>query len=135
MSFICLIPKRLFYDELQQCKHTKGGQRMWFKDTLKSLLKEALANGRSHWRSITHKGAVYCEGRRTLAAEEKRQARKLRASIVETGDNEHIRLGGHSRVPGFYVKFAVATRHIVIIGAAKMALVEAGHCGGYPKPF
>jgi hypothetical protein len=90
------IPKQLFYGELQEGKRTKGGQRKRFKDTLKSSLKafnidpddwEALAKDRSHWRSITHKGAVYCEGSRTLAAEEKRQARKLRASTVDAGDN------------------------------------------------
>ena len=88
--------KRLLYGELQQGKRTKGGQRKRFKDCLKSSLKafnidpedwEALAQDRTTWRSITHKGAALCEGSRTLAAQEKRQARKLRASTDDAGQS------------------------------------------------
>ena len=89
------IPKRLFYGELQLGKRTKGGQRKRFKDSLKSSLKdfnidtetwEEMATDRATWRSLMHKGAALSERNRTLAAEEKRRARKLRASIDDNGD-------------------------------------------------
>ena len=81
------IPKRLLYGELQQGKRTKGGQRKRFKDCLKSSLKAFNIDpqDRTTWRSITHKGAALCEGSRTLAAQEKRHARKLRASTDDVG--------------------------------------------------
>jgi len=70
-------------------------ERKRFKDSLKSSLKdfnidtetwEEMANDRATWRSLMHKGAALSERNRTLAAEEKRRARKLRASIDDNGD-------------------------------------------------
>ena len=90
------LPKHLLYGELQQGRRTQGGQRKRFKDTLKASLKafsinpdtwEEAATDRPGWRSLIHKGAVNCEEKRTLVAEEKRLTRKLRASTDDPGDN------------------------------------------------
>ena len=83
------LPKRLFYGELQQGKRSHGGQKKRFKDTLKTSLKafaitpdswEQTAMDRAKWRSSVHKGSNICEANRTAAAEQRRQARKARAS-------------------------------------------------------
>ena len=72
------------------------GTRKRFKDTLKASLKafsinpdtwEEAATDRPGWRSLTHKGAVKCEEKHTLVAEERRLTRKLRASTVDPGGN------------------------------------------------
>ena len=90
------LPKHLLYGELQQGRRTQGGQRKRFKDSLKASLKafsinpdtwEEATTDRPGWRSLTHKGAVNCEEKRTLVAEERRLTRKLRASTVDPGDN------------------------------------------------
>ena len=90
------LPKHLLYGELQKGRRTQGSQRKRFKDTLKASLKafsinpdtwEEAATDRPGWRSLTHKGAVDCEDKRTLVAEERRLTRKLRASTVDPGDN------------------------------------------------
>ena len=83
------LPKWLFYGELQQGKRSHGGQKKRFKDTLKTSLKafaitpdswEQTAMDRAMWRSSEHKGSKICEANRTAAAEQRRQARKARAS-------------------------------------------------------
>jgi hypothetical protein len=83
------LPKRLFYGELQQGKRSHGGQKKRFKDTLKTSLKafgitpdtwEQTAQDRIEWRSSLYKGSVASEADRTAAAEQRRQARKVRAS-------------------------------------------------------
>ena len=90
------LPKHLFYGELHQGKRTQGGQRKRYKDTLKASLKafginpdtwEEAATDRPGWRSLTHKGAAFCEKNRTQLAEEKRRARKQRASTNDPGEN------------------------------------------------
>ena len=83
------LPKRLFYGKLQQGKRSHGGQKKHFKDTLKPSLKafaitpdswEQTAMDRAKWRSSVFKGSKICEANRTVAAEQRRQARKARAS-------------------------------------------------------
>ena len=86
------LPKRLFYGELQQGKRSHGGQKKRFKDTLKTSLKafaitpdswEQTAMDRAKWHSSVHKGSKICEANRTAAAEQRRQARKARASNLQ----------------------------------------------------
>ena len=90
------LPKHLPCGELQQGRRTQGDQRKRLKDTLKASLKafsinpdtwEEAVTDRPGWRSLTHKGAVNCEEKRTLVAEERRLTRKLRAITVNPGDS------------------------------------------------
>ncbi|KAI0224060.1 hypothetical protein LSAT2_024917 [Lamellibrachia satsuma] len=83
------LPKKLFYGELQQGKRSHGVQKKRFKDTLKTSLKAFAINpdsweqtvmDRAMWHSSVHKGSKICEANRTAAAEQRRQARKARAS-------------------------------------------------------
>ena len=83
------IPKQLLYGELCHGKRSVGGQRKRFKDTLKVSLKdfnicteswEYLASDRPCWRNLINKGAITAEVHRTLQAEQKRAARKAKAS-------------------------------------------------------
>ena len=71
----------------------QGGQKKRFKDTLKASLKASNINhntwkqsaqDRGTWRSAVHKGAKACEANRTAVAEERRQARKNRATNPAT---------------------------------------------------
>ena len=94
------LPKRIFFGELQEGKRSVGGQKKRFKDTLKVSLKafgidpaswETVALNRSHWRSALHKGASRCEENRTLAAEQRRQARKSRANAPSASQDFSIK--------------------------------------------
>ena len=79
------LPKRLFYGELQQGKHSLGSQKKCYKDTLKVLLKafdisintwEQTAQDRGKWQASVHKGTKTCKANRIAAAKQCRQARK-----------------------------------------------------------
>ena len=59
------LPKKVFYGELQEGKHSQGGQKKRYKDTLKASLKdfeipmgswEQTAQERSKWRGLINKG-------------------------------------------------------------------------------
>ena len=79
-----LLPKKVFYGELQEEKRSQGGQ----KDTLKTPLKdfnitteswEQAAQDRPKWRCLINKGAAQFESKRICEAERKRKERKARA--------------------------------------------------------
>jgi hypothetical protein len=109
------IPKDLFYGELADGSRPIGRPNLRYKDVLKRDMKysgisvnnwEAKAADRSAWRAATHEGVMRAEVRRCDAAEEKRRARKLRATdaplastesnCTECGRDFHSRIGLHS---------------------------------------
>ena len=82
------LPKKVLYGEVQEGKHSQGGQRKRYKDTLKTLLKdlniptetwEQAAQDRTKWRCLINKGASHFEAKRICEAERKRKERKARA--------------------------------------------------------
>ena len=93
------IPKQPLYGELCHGKRTVGGQRKRFKDSLKVSLKdfnisteswESLASDRPRWRHLITKGANTAEERRSLQAEQKRAARKARATSTNSTTPTHF---------------------------------------------
>ena len=93
------IPKQLLYGELCHGNRTVGGQRKRFKDSLKVSLKvfnisteswESLASDRPRWRHLITKGANTAEERRSLQAEQKRAARKARATSTNSTTPTHF---------------------------------------------
>ena len=87
------LPKRMFYDELQQGKHSCRGQTNHYKDKLKVSLKafnisivswEQTAQDRWKWWASVHKGAKTCKANRIAAAEQCRQVRKNSANRSST---------------------------------------------------
>ncbi|XP_053863859.1 LOW QUALITY PROTEIN: uncharacterized protein LOC128825397 [Malaclemys terrapin pileata] len=87
------IPKQLFYGELTQGKRSHGGQKMRFKNTLKTSLKsleintatwETFTLNRPAWRSLIHTGSNTSEARRIAEAEKKRELRKARAACTSS---------------------------------------------------
>uniref|UniRef100_A0A0L8HXH2 C2H2-type domain-containing protein n=1 Tax=Octopus bimaculoides TaxID=37653 RepID=A0A0L8HXH2_OCTBM len=82
------IPKKLLFGEHQHGKHSYGGQRKRFKDSLKVSLKafnidpsswEQTALDRTKWQAAVHNGARQYESDRKAAAEKRRQNRKNNA--------------------------------------------------------
>ena len=82
------LPKRIMYSELTVGKRSHGGQREWYKDTLKAALKmcridpdswEKLCLDRDKWRAKVKHGTKEFEERRIEDAKRKRQDRKERA--------------------------------------------------------
>ena len=83
------LPKRLFYSELQEGKRSQGWQKKRFRDNLKIPVKafaikpitwEHTAQDHAEWRSSLYKYVATCDANRTATAEQRRQARKSRAS-------------------------------------------------------
>ena len=81
------LPKQLFHAELSTGKRHKGGQRMRYKDVLKSTLKaynipvdewQALAQDQLAWRAAIHEGTKHFEKSRLQSLDDKRSARKNR---------------------------------------------------------
>ena len=82
------LPKKVLYGELQEGKHSQGGQKKRYKDTLKASLKdfnisteswEQAAQDRTKWRCLINKGASQFEAKRICDAERRRKERKARA--------------------------------------------------------
>ena len=82
------LPKKVLYRVLQEGKHSQGGQKKLYKDTLKASLKdfnipteswEQAAQDRTKWRCLINKGASQFEAKRICEAERKRKERKARA--------------------------------------------------------
>ena len=80
--------KKVLYGELQEGKHSQGGQKKRYKDTLKASLKdfnipteswERAAQERTNIRCLINKGASQFEAKRICEAERKRKERKARA--------------------------------------------------------
>ena len=76
---------KLIFSELQCGKHLPGGQKKYYKNTLKEALKsfsvgshswEEAAQNHSNWRVAIYIGAKYHGNIRTMAAERKQQVRK-----------------------------------------------------------
>ena len=76
------LPKKVFYEELQEGKRSQGGQKKRYKDTLKASMKdfdipigswEQTAQERSKWRGLINKGAALCKKKRIYEAERKRR--------------------------------------------------------------
>ena len=93
------IPKQLLYGELCRGNCTVGGQRKRFKDSLKVSLKdlnisteswESLASDRPSWCHLIIKGAHAAEEHRSLQAEQKRAARKARATSTNSTAPTHF---------------------------------------------
>ena len=79
------LPKKVFYEELQEGKCSQGGQMKRYKDTLNTSLKdfdipigswEQIAQQRSKWRGLINKGATLYEKKRICEAERKWRERK-----------------------------------------------------------
>ena len=80
-------------------KRAVGGQRKRFKDSVKVSLKdfnisteswESLASDRPRWHHLITKGANTAEERRSLQAEQKRAARKARATSTNSTAPTHF---------------------------------------------
>ena len=83
------LPKKILYGELQVGKHSHGGQKKRYKDTLKASLKDfnipteswkQIAQDRTKWR----READEYEAKRISEAEQKRAQRKARAKASPT---------------------------------------------------
>ena len=77
------LPKKILYGELQS---SHGGQKKWYKDTLKASLKdllteswEQIAQDRTKWRGLIKRGAYEYEAKRISEAEQKCAQWKARA--------------------------------------------------------
>ena len=88
------LPKKILYGELQVGKHSHGGQKKRYKDTLNASLKdfniprelrEQIAHDRAKWRSLIRRGASEYDAKRISEAEQKRAQRKAmaKASLTE----------------------------------------------------
>ena len=82
------LSKKVLYGELQEGKHSQGGQKKHYKDTLKASLKdfnitteswEQAAQDRTKWHCLINKGASQFEAKGICEAERKRKERKARA--------------------------------------------------------
>ena len=84
-----LMPKAIFFSELQEGKRDSGAPRKRYKDQLKRQLAQAgisrqswqqEASDRDSWRSTVRKASCKLEAERLKAAKEKRRWLKERAS-------------------------------------------------------
>ena len=87
------LPKKMLFGELQCGKRPLGGPKKCFKDTLKGSVKsfninpntwEQATQNRNEWRAALFKGGKTHEEGRTLAAEKRRQARKLNTDMCSS---------------------------------------------------
>ena len=87
------LPKKILYGELQVGKHSHGGQKKRYKDTLKASLKdfiipteswEQIAQDRTKWQGLMKREAGEYEAKRIGKAEQKRAQGKARAKASPT---------------------------------------------------
>ena len=85
------LPKKILYGERQVRKHSHGGQKKRYKDTLKvpdfSIPRESweqIVQDRTKWRGLIKRGAGEYEAKRISEAEQKRAQRKARAKASPT---------------------------------------------------
>ena len=87
------LPKKILFGELQVEKHSHGGQKKRYKDTLETSLKdfnipteswEHIAQDQAKWRGLIRRGAGEYEAKRISEAEQKRSQRKARAKALST---------------------------------------------------
>ena len=73
------LPKKVFCGKLQEGKHSQGGQKKRYNDSLKASLKdfdipigswEQTAQERSKWRDLVNKGAALYEKRESVKLKE-----------------------------------------------------------------
>ena len=93
------LPKKILYGELQVGKHSHGGQKKRYKDTLKVFLKdfnipteswEQIAQDHTKWRGLIKRGAVEYEAKGISEAEQKRAQRiaRAKASPIELSSSD-----------------------------------------------
>ena len=79
------IPRAVFYGQLKEGSRTAGGQKLCFKDTLKSNMKscnidisnwESYASDRCLWRSYCKESLDHFEDQRLKTLQQKRQEQK-----------------------------------------------------------
>ena len=67
------LPKKILYGELEMGKSSHGGQKNWYKDTLKDSLKdfniqtdpwEQIAQERAKWRGLIRRGSSEYEAKK-----------------------------------------------------------------------
>ena len=87
------LSKKILYGEFQVGKHSHGGQKKRYKDTLKASLKdfnipteswEHFAQDHTKWRGLIRRGAEEYEAKRISKAEQKRAQWKARAKASPT---------------------------------------------------
>ena len=75
------MPKKIIHGEIQVRKHSHGGQKKRYKDTLKASLndfniptesREQIAQDRTKWRGLIRKGAGEYEAKRISEVKQKR---------------------------------------------------------------
>ena len=85
--------EKILYGELQVGKHSHGGQKKGYKDTLKASHKdfnipteswEQIAQDRTKWRGLIKMGVGEYEAKRIGEAEQKRAQWKARAKASPT---------------------------------------------------
>ena len=87
------IPKKVFYEELQEENRFQGGQRKRYKDTLKASLKdfnipteswEQAEQDQTKWCCLIRKGTAEYEAKRICEAERKRKEHKSRTKELSS---------------------------------------------------
>ena len=88
------LPMKTLYGELHVGKHSHGGQKKRYKDTLKASLKdfnipteswEQIAQDRTKWRGLIRRGAGEYEAKKRISeAEQNRAKLKARAKASPT---------------------------------------------------
>ena len=85
------LPKKILYEELEMGKRSHCGQKKWYKDTLKTSLKdfnipkeswEQIAKDRAKWRGLIRSGASEYETKRISEAEAKPELRYHQQSCL-----------------------------------------------------
>ena len=87
------LPKKVFYEEVQEGKRSQGGQKKRYKDILKASLKDFNIPADSWEQAAQHrtkccfinKGAAQFQSKRICDAERKRKERKARAKGPSSG--------------------------------------------------
>ena len=123
-------PKRLLYGELSVGRRYTGGQRIRYKDSLKSSLKtfeinnaswESLAAERSTWRNLIRKGAESYEQTRIRQTEEKIPLRKSSAAETSSATITALRCPNCDRTFRFqighisYIAYMRQTSDVMVI--------------------